>query len=270
MVEKINYNHFDDGLGASYERLAIAKVIDRIARKTDSKNLLELNATFIGGVPAFNSYLLAKWGYDIAIAVCERDYQEAVEAWDSTGLINKIKIYKLKKTTEASDIFPKRYDLVWNHLIFEQYQDPSPLIEKMSRIAKKAIVTITLNPYNPGFWFHILDHKIFKKFWNHGFTRQMIIGSMVKAFKKQRLKIIERGGLDCPPWLDTVDFSIGGSMAYAKSVSKEWVWSVAHPEFENNKIIRSLYKMEKTLPNWFKILASHHLYVAGVIERDKK
>ena len=59
------YNKYDDGLGGAYERLAIFHVLDRVCKINNVKKILELNATFICGVPAFSSVLLALAGYDV-------------------------------------------------------------------------------------------------------------------------------------------------------------------------------------------------------------
>ena len=80
--------------------------------------------------------------------------------------------------------------------------------------------------------------------------------------------MIETGGCDTPPWMDTVDEQMGGSMTYLdhypKGIRDKWVWCSANSACREHPIVKGLWSIEKSLPDWFKVLMSHHLYCASV------
>lgn len=259
------YNKYDDGLGGAYERLAIFHVLDRVCKRDNVKKVLELNSTFICGVPAFNSVLLVLAGYDVTILVHSRDYQEALSIWRGAGLLDRVKIIEHNDDLHTN-LESNSFDLVWNHLVIEQYDSPSPLdlLLEMKRLSRKLVYTSTLNPYGVGYWIHNFVHKAIKKPWDHGSIKFMTISGMSKYYKQVNLKIIDSNGVDNPPWLDTGDSMIQGSMTYVKNaVGKKWLWSILDPDIASYLPIRILSNIENNLPRWFKQLTAHHLYVIG-------
>lgn len=71
-----------------------------------------------------------------------------------------------------------------------------------------------------------------------------------------------------PPWMDTVDAQIGGSMTYAdpfgKKAREAWIWCSADPKCQEHPLTKLFWDWEKAVPEWFRRLVSHHLYVASV------
>lgn len=270
--KKIEYWKVDDGLGGSYERIAYSNIVEKLARRFGAKKILELNSTFIAGVPGFNSGILAQRGFDVTITVHSRDYKETKEVWDIVGLKDKVKIIKWDddfKTPFRSGEF----DLVWNHLAFEHYKDPKLLVDEMARVSRNLVINLTLSPFNIGFPIHFLLHKLTKKHWDHGYFRNTLISTMEKVHKKSGLKLVESGGCDDPPWVDTVDLEMGGSMRYfdvwPKKIADKWVWGATNPEVQNHWVIKMLWDWETSMPEWFRRITAHHLYTASQ-KKDKK
>ena len=75
------YAKLNEGLGGCYERVAFTNIIRSLAEKHGIKSMLELNATYIAGVPGFNSMIFNQAGYDVTITVRPRDYQDTLNAW---------------------------------------------------------------------------------------------------------------------------------------------------------------------------------------------
>lgn len=266
-VNKENYIKLNEGLGGAYERIAYSNIIARIARQLNAKTILELNATYIAGIPGFNSCLLAQKGeFDIYITVHSRDIEDAHHVWELTGLKNKVTIYKHDNDIKTP-FAPERFDLVWNHLAFEHHKDPQPLIKEMKRLAKLGIITLTLSPFNLGFTTHWLTHKLSGKPYDHGYFKNTLISTMQKAHKKEGLVEIENGACDVPPWLDTVDAQMGGSMTYTDNyptfMRNNWIWTSIDPECQTHWLTSLLWSWEAAMPSWFKKAVGHHLYVAS-------
>ncbi|HJX45579.1 MAG TPA: hypothetical protein VJ399_00195, partial [Patescibacteria group bacterium] len=70
---KVPYEKLNEGFGGAYERIAYTNILKKLAKKYNAKKVLELNSTYIAGVPAFNSSILAQDGYDLTITVHTRD-----------------------------------------------------------------------------------------------------------------------------------------------------------------------------------------------------
>jgi hypothetical protein len=259
------YEICSEGLGGAFERIAYSNHIMRLAKQYNCKSILELNASYIAGIPGFNSCILAQNGFDVTVAVKERDYEDTKHVWELTGLkTNIVKINSSFKTSFANN----SYDFVYNHLAFDQYKNPRPLVDEMYRISRKLIMNLTLSPYNYGYWIHLLNHKMQHKAWDHGYREMATIPAMVKIHKEYPVNIIETGACDIPPWMDTIDAKMGDSMTYLDvfphKVRSKWVWTSVNPECQNNKLVKMLWSWELALPMWFKKYACHHLYIASV------
>lgn len=259
------YDQFDDGLGGAYERIALFRLVDHYSKRYLVKNILELNATFICGVPAFNSFLLARAGYRVTVMVHSRDYPAALKIWKKAGDSPRVKI--VRHDDDLKTPFPNNcFDLVWNHLVIEQYHHPNPanLIKEMKRVSRNLIYASTLNPHGLGYWIHLLTHKLKGKPWDHGSSKYMLTENLEKLFRKEGLEILGSGGIDCPPWLDTGDSQVQGSMTYVKNAfGKWWLWSLLDPEVPQRSLIKLLWWLETNLPRGFKIGNAHHLYLMG-------
>ena len=265
MTEMIDYSELDDGLGGTYERIAYGTIIESFAERFGARKILELNATFIAGVPGFNSGILAEDGYDITITVHSRDYAETLEAWKIAGLADRVRILEWNNDLET----PFRvgeFDLVWNHLAFEHYKDPTSLVREMARVSNKLVMNLTLSPTNIGFPLHWMYHKLARVEWDHGFFKNTLISTMKKTHKSVGLIPIGWGGCDAPPWIDTVDLQIGGSMRYVGGVlgPRRWVWGSTNPAARKHRLIKMLWKWERLLPDWYRTMVAHHLYVVSM------
>ncbi len=269
MVSQDVYTRLDEGLGGAYERFAYSNVMKRLADLRGSRSFLELNATYIAGIPGFNSCLLVQAGYDVTVTVHTRDYEDTKHAWDLLGLADRVRILEWNNDfhTEFRD---GEFDFVWNHLAFEHYENPAPLIEEMKRVSKDVVMNLTLSPWNPGVPIHWITHKLQGKKWDHGSLRNSMTRAMKKAHKQARLSFVESGGCDCPPWMDTVDAKMGESMTYfdafPDAVKSRWIWCSANPECQTNGLVRMLLSWERDLPDWFRSTFAHHLYVASTMK----
>lgn len=266
------YRKLNEGLGGCYERIVISNIMLRLMKEHNVKSMLELNATYIAGVPGFNSVIFKQEGYDVALSVRPRDYKDTIRAWTMTGLLDGMRIVKLDSDIETP-FGDNEFDLVWNHLALDQYKDPLPLVREMARISNNLVLNLTLTPYNYGFLLHKFMHWQQHKPWDHGYANNAIIPAIKKTHEKAGLIPLEWGGVDCPPWMDTVDEHFDGSMTYIdhypKRVRDKWIWCSANPECREHWLVKLLWSWEEAMPTWFKILVSHHLYVASTKRGNK-
>jgi len=267
MSKKNNiYSELDEGMGGAYERIAYTNVLKELAQAYGCKSFLELDATYIAGIPGFNSCLLAQSGYDTYVAVQERDLADTEKVWAMTKLREKVEIHRID-TALHTQFEDNQIDIVWNHLSFEQYRHPEKLVAEMKRVSNKLIINLTLNPFNYGYLIHRISHIINREKWNHGYMLNSTIEAVKKAHRKLGLEVIGFGACDAPPWMDTVNAVIGNSMTYADilpgKAREQWVWCSCNPDCQNHWLTKLFLSWEEQMPLWFKILASHHLWVAS-------
>lgn len=266
-MNQTTYEKLNEGLGGAYERVAYSNIIKRIAKDRGCKSILELNATYIAGVPGFNSCLLAQSQnpeLDVTVTVHSRDYEDAKHVWELTKLpVNLIELNDDLHTPFRDG----QFDFVYNHLAFEHYQHPELLVSEMKRISRDVVLNLTLTPHNLGCVIHWLNHKLQRKEWDHGSFRQSTIKAMERVHGQCGLKHLESGACDMPPWMDTVDAQMAGSMTYMDNVpilKNEWVWCSIDPKCQEHRLVRTFCKWEKSVPERFRRLVAHHLYVASV------
>ena len=264
-VDPSVYSELNEGLGGCYERVAYSNRLLDLSRRYSVRKVLELGATYIAGIPGFNSCILAQEGLDVTVAVNSRDYQDTLEAWSMLGLTARV----LRHDDILNTPFPdESFDMVWNHLALEHYKDGRPLLREMSRLSRRVVVTLTLTPWNLGFLIHRASHALQKKPWDHGLFWQSTHWSMVRQHKAEGLTPIEVDGCDVPPWMDTVDGKIRGSMtyfdSYPEALRNRWIWCSADPRCREHKLVKLFWKWETAMPRWFRMFACHHLYVASL------
>lgn len=268
MVDPSVYVKLNEGLGGAYERIAYTNIIKKWAGEYGCKSILELCGTYIAGIPGFNSCLLAQDGFRPTVTVHERDYTDTIEAWNMLELADKADIiqWNYGSRTPFSD---SEFDMVWNHLAFENFNDPAVLVKEMKRISNKLVMNLTLNPLNYGYWIHWAGHIIQHDPWDHGRPINAMLRTIERVHKECGLVHVESGALDMPPWMDTVNGQIGGSMTYADTlgdIGSKWQWCSPDPRCQNSKLVKLLWDWERTVPERFRRLMSHHLYVISRVE----
>lgn len=266
MITHNIYEKLSEGLGGAYERIAYSNIIKRIAAARGCKSILELNATYIAGIPGFNSCLLSQDGLNVNVTVHSRDYEDANEVWKLTQL--PVNLIELNDDFHAP-FADGEFDFVWNHLAFEHYKQPELLVNEMKRISRDVVMNLTLTPWNVGCIIHWLNHSVQRKHWDHGSFRQSTIGAMERVHKQCGLKHLESGACDMPPWMDTVDAQMAGSMTYMDNIPKlrsNWVWCSIDPKCQEHRFVKTFWKWECEAPEWFRRLVAHHLYCVSVKE----
>lgn len=263
----VPYKKLNEGFGGAYERMAYTNVLKHLLAKFGGKKVLELNSTFIAGVPAYNSCLLAQAGFDVTVTVHKRDYPDAVLVWKMTGLYDRVKIIQWDDDTKTP-FHNNSFDLVWNHLAVEHYKDPTLMLAEMRRLSRNLVVTMTLSPWNLGFMLHFLWHTMTGKQWDHGIIKNTLISTMEKYHRRARLRVVESGGCDDPMHMDTVDSKMGESMTYLDSLPRAirdaWVWTAINPTTQTHPLTRVSWFLERGYPEWFRRYTAHHLYTASM------
>lgn len=192
--------------------------------------------------------LLKRWEQQYGFSsAAEAPYDEATGGID--GLILECSYRAVKN---ISDLEPKSVDFIWN---FGFIQRHPYLIFKMKKVSRKYVAVFTPNCLNPGMLIHRFYHLIHRNECNHperGDKRLMKINGLIKLFESAKLKILEYGYMDIPPWFDTVV-----TVRQLFSVNSDWA------PLEIKVDVKPLIVFESVLKP--KSIFAHHCYILGQV-----
>ena len=266
IISYIPIDTMDEGIGTAYERSVISAFLTRLGKRYNVRTVLEFPCDGITGLLGINSLVFSRKNCDVVLCnPVERLLLLSKVVWTKLGLSDKADFVLTSEDVELP--FPdESFDLVWNFCMFERYVDPTALIKEMSRLTRKLILVMTQNWKNWGTGPHRLYHRMKRRPWDHGYKRYMEMSTLEEFMKKVNLQIIDFGGIDIPPIIDTWDLPIRGTLeTILKVAGKEWRWKMSGEKSEKSSKLLDLFTLlENNLPNWFKEYQAHHLYVVAM------
>jgi len=260
MVSYSPADSLDEGIGTRYERLVMNEWFQRLMHLYPINRILEFPCDGITGLLGINSLIFLREGRKVYLAnPCVEVLQLNRQIWEKLGYSQP----SIVLTSEHQPLpFPDdTFDLVWNFCMMERYKNPQKLISEMGRVSRNLVLVMTQNWWNIGTHPHRLYHFYKKRAWDHGYKRYMTMKGIKEVAEGVDLKIVECGGLDIPPILDTWDLPVRGVLqSLLKLLGKQWQWKATEKE-EKSRLIGLFYRLENNLPNWFKLCQAHHLYI---------
>jgi len=191
----------DTGLGTTYERIAVADLVERLAKRYDIGTVLEGPIDGITGIRGLNSIPLAQAGASVELVLGDPDEVAlAQDVWDSLGLGRHVTI---RHSADGTLGVPERaFDLVWNFNALPQVGRPERLIAEMCRASASLVLVFASNTLNYGFGVHRLHHVASGEPWSHGDIRMMHPRRITRLLEAEGFRIAERLLVDIPWWPD--------------------------------------------------------------------
>ncbi len=191
----------DTGLGTTYERVAVARLLEKLADRYDVGSVLEGPTDGITGIRGLNSVPLAQAGAAVELLLGDADEVElARHAWDTLGLGERLTVRQC--ADYRLGVPPRSYDLVWNFNSLPQVPEPSRLVSEMCEASRDLVLVFTSNTWNYGFPVHRLHHRAAGEDWSHGNIAMMNTRKIEGALDAGGFRIIERLLVDVPWWPD--------------------------------------------------------------------
>ena len=191
----------DTGLGTTYERLAVAMMLERFAERYQVQSVLEGPSDGITGIRGLNSIPLAQAGASVELLLGDPDEVTLAEnIWGSLNLADRVKIRHAPDGTLG--VAPRSFDLVWNFNAVPQVPDPGRLIEEMCSASRRFVMLYVSNTLNYGFGIHRLHHVAAREPWSHGEIAAMNTRMIAGHLDRQGFRVIERTVVDTPWWPD--------------------------------------------------------------------
>jgi hypothetical protein len=253
----------NEGMGTRYERRMVDRLLMRLAREHGIDSILEAPADGITGVPGANSLCLRET-VPGPIFLCNPSgllLEKALETWQHMGLKGRA---VAASGSVACLPFPVRsFGLCWSFCMLEQMTGAAGYLREMARVSSGIVLVVTVNA-NAGLRLHRQWHKALNRPWDHGRGELMTAQGLRRAFEEAGLEVLELGGVDVPPSLDSSDMPLGGDIGRLMGfLGKKWQWSLKQDDSRDPALLSFFAWMEDNLPEKFKICHAHHLYAVG-------
>ncbi len=262
----------DTGLGTTYERLAVALMLERFAVRHNVRRVLEGPVDGITGIAGINSVPLALAGAHVDLFLADDDQVElARRVWHTLGLSDRVAI---ERSSGGLPCDARDYDLVWNFNALPQSDDPAGLIGQMCAASSRFVMVFVSNTLNYGFPIHRLHHRVAGERWSHGEIASMNVGRIERLLRGRGFTPLERLVVDTPWWPDIdspIEEVAATFLPFLKSRvsgSKRlehytWQWDdlpYFAPE-KRERLMREIGKhfaIERGAPGFIKLLFAHH------------
>jgi len=263
----------DTGLGTTYERIAVARMLERFAERRDVRRALEGPVDGITGIAGLNSIPLAQRGTSVELQLADQGQVDlAKRVWHELGLTDRSEIRV--SSGGRLDVDGKAYDLVWNFNALPQSDDPESLVAEMCEASSRYVLIFVSNTWNYGFPVHRLHHFAAGDAWSHGDIAAMNVPLIERLLRGNGFRPVERLVVDTPWWPDIdspIEEVIATFLPFLKkrvSGSKRlehytWRWDDL-PYFDPAKRealmaeIGKHFAIERSAPSAIKLLFAHH------------
>ncbi len=269
----------DTGLGTSYERVAVARLLAALADRYTINKVLEGPTDGITGISGLNSVPLAQRGASVDLVLGDPEEVALAErAWQALGLRDRVVIRAAHG--DSLGVEPRSHDFVWNFNSLPQVASADALLDEMCEASSRFVMVFVSNTWNYGFPIHRLHHKVAGEEWSHGNISVMNTRAVASKLADRGFKVVERMLVDVPWWPD-IDSPIEEVAATFLPFLKKFVsgskrlerytWTVdTLPYFDDERLgelladIEKHFAIENTGFRPLKIFFAHH---RGVLAR---
>jgi hypothetical protein len=184
--------------GVTYDRYVLLQLHGLLTRQLGLETVVEMPSHGAKAAGSLYSLGFGKAGCHVTLANPEMD---TMYGWEELGLADKV------DTVSGVDVynsgFPDdRFDLAFDFVTWTELEDPPRYLLEMKRIARKYVLLVTCNNFQPGYPWHRLIHKVFGFPWTHGEVKYNHITRVRRMFKDAGMRVIEYGAIDTPGWPD--------------------------------------------------------------------
>jgi len=260
-----------EGLGSSYERIILNRLLLRVADTYEISSALETPSFGFTGVSGINLVPLAK--RSISVTLEDHDPQRLerlTELWAEL---------KLPLTTALNQDYQRlaypadSFDLGYNFSALWFVSNLPEFIAEFCRVCRKAILICVPNRQGLGFRMQIKDYSPSAYPFLH--PGHIDPRTIIYLMRNNGWKLVEQNFIDCPPW---PDIGMNKELWLAKLLGRQPeepkptpnpvsilpYYRGQEPAFEPRML--NLSWLERYAPNWFKRFWAHHLYLLFIPE----
>ena len=192
----------DTGLGTTYERIAVARLVEELAGRYAISSVLEGPVDGITGIRGLNSIPFAQRGARVEVVLSDRDEVDlARRIWAGLGLATGAATIREARGWLLGGA-DRAFDLVWNFNALPQAPDPERLLDEMCRASARYVLVFVSNTLNYGFPIHRLHHRRIREPWSHGSVSVMNARRIERSLGRRGFGTVQRLLVDVPWWPD--------------------------------------------------------------------
>jgi SAM-dependent methyltransferase len=265
---------YNEGLGLVYERFVLNDYLDRLVTQHNIHTVIEAPIYGMAGVSGINSVRLAQRGCAVTLVDQNAERLSGIERiWGELNLranfVHQINLTHLP----LSD---KSFDLAWEWAALWYLPDAEGLLKELVRVSRKFVFIAMPNRIQVGYL--LRRYLLERDFVNYVDERWADMGKIKQRLREWKLKVIEEGVLDVPPWPDTVmpaaqvlhRLGIRSKKLDAKFSASNWNWNTMdyyrgyRPELRK-QIDRYTFLEHAPLPWQLKAIWAHHRYILAQV-----
>jgi len=188
----------DEGLGSSYERIILNRLLIAIVEKYGIKSVLEVPVFGFTGITGLNSVELMRKGCRVTLA--EHDSERAgmiKQVHDDMGLDSEVISVQ---SYESLPFENHSFDLSWNFSAMWFVSDVHLFLKELLRVTGKVIMICVPNQSGLGYKWQEANSYIPEGISFHpDFINPATI---IDIMAKQDWELVQEDYIDCPPWPD--------------------------------------------------------------------
>ncbi|MCP4403864.1 MAG: methyltransferase domain-containing protein [bacterium] len=257
----------NEGLGSSYERIALNLKLDEIRQLYGITSALESPIFGFTGLSGINSIWLAKNHVAVHLLDNDRERLELVkQVWDELDVSAD---FRYQERFEQLSFEDKSIDFAWNFSAMWFLEDMEAFLQELTRVISKAIMICV--PNRNGFGY--LSQKYLSGAELKRLLREeyIIPKNIISAMRRMGWQLRDRDYIDCPPWPDIgmakedflKIFKLGFLVPQKKSEVPFYsimdFYSGKDPDFDRK--MKTYMWFEKMAPKFLKFFWAHHKFL---------
>lgn len=255
----------DEGLGSTYERFILNRLLGNVIRDFRVATLLEVPSFGFTGLSGINSMQAARDG--VRTTVCDNtpDRLARIEKiWRDVPVTGNFQLLENFHDLPFSD---NAFDLTWNFSALWFAGDLGPFLTQIARVTRKAVLLCVPNRSGLGY---LSQKHVTGRNMHHALIEKNIIPDFfIPEMEKLNWKLVDHGFIDCPPWPDigmskeefVGYFGIRWPKKNCRSKNPLTIldyYTGRRPELQREMLEYDF--LETRLPDFCKRLWAHHRY----------
>ena len=273
----------DKGLGTTYERWALNRMLGRLWETYQFQSVFEGPGDGVAGISGINSLILAKNNIPVTIMLeNEQKVSMAKKVWELYAP-NSGAIFKSGQIGPGIPFSDSSFELVWNFNVINRNPKAEIIANEMCRISSKFVLICVPNRHNYSFGLQRLQYRVGKREWDRGEKNLLEAKPWVRLLQKNGLQIREIFYVHCPWWPDIINpdqfildfFPFLKSLAQKAKPENRRHWPFDHLPYYDPEKNKDLFKemenlawFENTRMIWLQRLFAHHVCILAE-KRDR-
>jgi len=192
------FDDYNEGLGSSYERIILNKLLLRLVKEYEVKEVLEAPIFGFTGITGLNSIELKRHGCNVTLLDDNAERIPKVRHIHAS-MNQNLEVVEV----QSYNILPfedNRFDMAWNFSALWFVQDLRLFLSEFTRVSQKIVLLCVPNQYGLGYKWQKSHTDIPEGI---HFNVSYIDPPLIKyIMRKLNWRLISEAFIDCPPWPD--------------------------------------------------------------------